>query len=289
MTIDLKIDRPGPRIKFWFYGTRGSTPVAHPEFLEFGGNTTCMALQSEGFPEAISVVDAGTGIRNFGKALMASPDYHKIQRITLAFTHFHWDHIQGFPFFNPAYDPSIQVRLMAMGADREFKDLKQIFSDQMQERYFPVKLEDMGSDMEFLYPEEDEQIIRDAKVSVIEQSHPGGSWGYRIELDDRAIVVCTDIEHGEELDMRIVEFAKDADLLVHEAQFTEAQLKTHRGWGHSSYRQAIKVAELAKVRFLAMTHHDPDHDDVFLRAREKECQELFPDCVLAREGMEIII
>ena len=289
MTIDLKIDKPGPRIHFWFYGTRGSIPVPHEDFLEFGGNTTCMALQSEGALDTISVVDAGTGIRNFGRALKASKHYSSLKRVTVAFTHFHWDHIQGFPFFDPAYDSNIQVRLMAMGVGREFKDLEQIFSDQMQEQYFPVKLEDMGSDMEFVYPDQDVQIVREAHVSVIEQNHPGGSWGYRIKLDDRVIVVCTDLEHGESIDERIVDFARGADLLVHEAQFTDEQLLRHRGWGHSSYGQALEVAKRANVRFLAMTHHDPDHDDVFLKEREKECQAVFPECILAREGMEIFV
>ena len=159
----------------------------------------------------------------------------------------------------------------------------------MQERYFPVKLEDMGSDIEFVYPSEDVRTERDATVSVIEQNHPGGSWGYRLEIDNRSVVVCTDLEHGEPIDERIVEFARDADLLVHEAQFTDQQLKEHMGWGHSSYRQALEVAQRANVGFLAMTHHDPDHDDAFLREREKECQEIFADCVLAREGMKIIV
>ena len=289
MTIDLNLDRPGPILKLGFYGTRGSIPVAHPHFLEFGGNTTCMSLSSDDNPEAASVIDAGTGIRRFGKVLKAMPGYSDIEYINIVFTHFHWDHIQGFPFFDPAYDPSIQIRVMAMGTDREFKDLKQVFSDQMQERYFPVKLEDMGSDMQFIYPESDERLVGNARVEVIEQNHPGGSWGYRIELGGKVIVVCTDLEHGENIDMRIVDFAIGADLLVHEAQYTAKELESHRGWGHSSYEQALKVAKLADVGYLVMTHHDPDHDDAFLFAREMECQTVMPNCCLAREGMEFLL
>ena len=139
----------------------------------------------------------------------------------------------------------------------------------MQERYFPVKLEDMGADMQFIYPESDISILDQAMVSVVEQNHPGGSWGYRIELGGRVIVICTDIEHGRELDQRIIDFAQGADLLIHDAQYTEEELENHRGWGHSSYLQAIEVARRANVGFLAMTHHDPDHDDAFLRHLEK--------------------
>jgi len=289
MTIDLKLDRPGPRLKFKFYGTRGSIPVAQTEFLEFGGNTTCMSITSDDIPESASAIDAGTGIRSFGKALKAMARYSDIQFINVVFTHFHWDHIQGFPFFDPAYDPNIQIRLMAMGADREFKDLKQVFSDQMQERYFPVKLEDMGSDMQFIYPESDVRLVGNARVEVIAQNHPGGSWGYRVELAGKVIVICTDLEHGETVDPRIVDFAKGADLLVHEAQYTEKELVNHRGWGHSSYDQALEVAKRAEVGYLAMTHHDPDHDDAFLFAREMACQSVMSNCCLAREGMEFVL
>jgi phosphoribosyl 1,2-cyclic phosphodiesterase len=238
-------------------------------------------------PQVASVIDAGTGIRGFGKALKALRKYDEIDIINVVFTHFHWDHIQGFPFFDPAYDPSIQIRVMAMGVGRDFKDLKQIFSDQMQERYFPVKLEDMGADMQFVYPDSDTRLVGAANVDVIEQNHPGGSWGYRIKIEDKVIVICTDLEHGENIDMRIVEFAKGADLLVHEAQYTNEELKAHRDWGHSSYDQAMEVARLAEVGYLVMTHHDPDHDDTFLFAREMECQTVMSNCCLAREGLEI--
>jgi ribonuclease BN (tRNA processing enzyme) len=103
------------------------------------------------------------------------------------------------------------------------------------------------------------------------------------------LVVCTDVEHGEQIDPRLVELARGADLLVHDAQYTAEELRTHRGWGHSSFDQAMQVAETAGVKQLAMTHHDPEHDDEFLQRVEKLCRERFPNAVLAREGMEIQI
>ena len=289
MIVDLNIERSGPRLKVKFYGTRGSIPMAHPDYLEFGGNTTCIAVYSDDRPELVSVVDAGTGIRNFGRELKQWPGYDKIQRITMAFTHFHWDHIQGFPFFDPAYDPNIQVRVMAMGIGRESKNLREIFSLQMQEKYFPVSLEEMGSKMHFVYPRADVRVEGDAKVEVIEQNHPGGSWGYKLELGNRIIVICTDLEHSDGIDERIVEFVKGADLLVHEAQFTSEELLKHKGWGHSSYDQAMEVARRAGVGYLVMTHHDPDHDDTFLKDREVECQKVLTNCMLAREGMTVVV
>ena len=285
MTIDLNIDLPGPNLNVRFYGTRGSIPVPHPDFLEFGGNTTCVAIMSDDLPEVVAVFDAGTGIRDFGIDLK-SPGFDRLERITMMFSHFHWDHIQGFPFFDPAYNPAIQVNILVMGVNRKFKDIKQIFSGQMQEQYFPVKLDDMGSNMAFIYPDSDIRFDRGATLTAIAQNHPGGSWGYRLELAGRSVVFCTDIEHGEEVNQDIVEFAKGADLLIHEAQYTSEELLSHKGWGHSSYEQAMEVARAAGVGYLAMTHHDPAHDDAFLKDQEAKCRAVMPNCVLAREGME---
>ena len=108
-----------------------------------------------------------------------------------------------------------------------------------------------------------------------------------MERNGKVLVVCTDVEHGEQIDPRLVEFARGADLLVHDAQYTAEELRNRRGWGHSSFDQAMEVAEMAGVRQLALTHHDPEHDDEFLHRIEKLCRERFPDAVLAREGMEI--
>jgi len=289
MIIDLGLKVPGPKLEVHFYGTRGSTPVANADFLEFGGNTTCVALMSDGIPDVVAILDAGTGIRQLGKDLRTSKRYAGLKRVSMLFTHFHWDHIQGFPFFDPAYDQNIQVNVLVMGVDRQNKDIRQIFSDQMQELYFPVKLDDMGSDMEFIYPDSDIRFDTNTLVTVNPHNHPGGCWGYRLEQSGRTLVFCTDVEHGDDIDMRLVEFAQGADLLIHDAQYTSEELARHKGWGHSSYDQALKVAELAGVKYLVMTHHDPDHDDKFLRERENECQAVMPNCALAREGMVFLL
>jgi ribonuclease BN (tRNA processing enzyme) len=130
----------------------------------------------------------------------------------------------------------------------------------------------------------------DAKPTIVianKHKHPGGAFGYRIEREGKVFVFCTDVEHGDEIDQNVVRLAEQADLLVHEAQYTTEELKDKKGWGHSSYEQAIQVAEMAGVKQLAITHHDPDHDDDFLTRIEKECQQRYKDCFLAREQMEI--
>jgi len=268
-----------------FYGTRGSLPVCDPDFQEYGGNTTCIAILRKDVSR-VAIIDAGTGIRNLGKDMLKG--YISQDDINIAFTHFHWDHIQGFPFFDPAYNPKIKINMIALGDDRGITDLREVFATQMQSRYFPVGLEEMGAQFNFLLQDKESLIdYYDADVYTHRLNHPGGSYGYRIELEGQILVICTDVEHGDQIDEGVVEFARDADLLIHEAQYTTEELASHKGWGHSSFEQAIEVAERSGAKQLIMTHHDPDHDDQFLREIEKKCQSRFPNCSLARENVEI--
>ncbi len=167
-------------------------------------------------------------------------------------------------------------------------NLREIFATQMLPVYFPVALDQMGAKFSFHQSETDDFIANGVKVTVAEHNHPGGTYGYRIEdIDGKVLVYCTDVEHGDTIDRRVVQLAKDADFLIHDAQYTPTELKGKKGWGHSSWEQAIEVAERAGAKQLALTHHDPDHDDAFLLQVEKECQKRFPNALLAREKMEI--
>ena len=272
-------------MKVKFYGTRGSIPVCDKEFLEFGGNTTSIKITREN--GRVAILDAGSGIRNLGKDLMK--DGLDQSDLFIAFSHFHWDHIQGFPFFEPAYKEDMVINILALGRDREITNLKDIFREQMESQYFPVPLKSMGAKFNFLKVNRNILKINDAVVRVIKQNHPGGSYGYRMEDNDKSLVILTDLEHGESVQPEIVEFCRGADLLIHEAQYTNEMLERYRGWGHSSFDQAMEVAEKAGVKKLIMTHHDPDHNDAFLTGIEKECQKRIPNCELARENKEFIV
>ena len=274
-----------------FFGVRGSIPVCNANYQAFGGNTTCIQIRLKD-TNNIAILDAGTGIRDLGKEYLQRN--HQQDQIFIAFSHFHWDHIQGFPFFGPAFIKNQKINILAMGEEREQKNLKDIFRVQMREVYFPVQLDKMGANFDFMLLKKDMEIFkppeRDSKPTIVianKHNHPGGAFGYRIEREGKVFVFCTDIEHGDEIDQSVVRLSEKADLLVHEAQYTSEELKDKKGWGHSSYEQAIQVAEMAEVKQLAMTHHDPDHDDDFLSKMEKECQMRFKDCFLAREQMEI--
>ena len=276
-----------------FYGTRGSIPICAPEFQEFGGNTTCVKVggnESNDF----AIFDAGTGIRDLGNEYLKRGTTQ--EEIYIIFSHFHWDHIQGFPFFAPAFLKDQKINLLAMGKGRRIKNLKEIFETQMQKEYFPVQLDKMGAQFEFMLVDKVSEVAEanennpaPVRISANKHKHPGDAYGYRLETDGKVFVFCTDVEHGDSIDKNVVALAKNADLLIHEAQYTTEELKDKKGWGHSSYEQAIQVAEMANVKVLAITHHDPDHNDEFLLKQEKICQERFKDCVLAREKMEIEI
>ena len=278
-------------MKLKFYGTRGSIPVCDAGFQEFGGDTTCMQITFSD-TNRIAIIDTGTGVRNLGKDLRVIG--HKQDQIVIAFTHFHWDHIQGFPFFAPAYDPSQKLTLLTIGRGQTVTNLREIFEVQMQSQYFPVQLDHMGANFEFLQIADASKHFTavnnvETVVTALRHNHPGGAYTFRIERNGKVLVVCTDVEHEEQMDPQLVELARGADLLVHDAQFTAEELKNRRGWGHSSFDQAMQFAEMAGVKRLALTHHDPEHDDEFLQRIEKLCQERFPNAVLARQGMEIAI
>jgi len=270
-----------------FYGDRGTLPVSGKEFQRYGGNTTCLCIIRE-IANRIAIIDAGTGIRKLGKELVARG--YKQDIINISFTHFHMDHIQGFPFFAPAYDPNQKIGIHVMGKERRVKNLKEIFSTQMQKEYFPVQLEAMGAQFEFLSLG-DEETFYGARVSAAPQFHkfPGGSYGLRIEDASGSLVICTDVEHINGIDEGIIKLAEKADLLIHDGQYTEEEYKKYKGWGHSSYEHAVEVAIRAKVKRLIITHHDPDHNDDFLDSMEYECQKLFPNSIFAKEGMEVVV
>lgn len=269
-------------MKIKFYGTRGSIPVCNRDYQAFGGDTTCVLVQTQ---NNIGILDAGTGIRQLGKDLVSCKDYD-CKQIYMAFSHFHWDHIQGFPFFLPAYDKDRKIIISVIGKSNEHLNIQEILGGQMKQEYFPVPMKQMGAKMRFSHINSDEYKSSKFNVRASEHIHPGGAYTYRIDSEGKSVVYCTDVEHPDGIDERVVEIAENADVLIHEAQYTSEELKYKKGWGHSSYEQAIEVARLANVKKLFITHHDPDHNDSFLSEEELKCKYLFDDVSFARDGLE---
>jgi len=274
-------------MKVVFYGTRGSIPVPELPFVKAGGNTSCVLVRFDS--GEIAVLDAGTGIRRLGDDLLADEN-QKYDEIFIGLSHTHWDHIQGFPFFKPVYDPNRRITISMCGREKHEKDVGSIFAAQMQQDYFPVSFNNLQAEIGFC--ETDREVFTTRSGATIysrEHNHPGMAFGYRLEEQGKSVVYCTDVEHSNGIDERVVAFAKGADLLIHDAQYTTEELGRYRGWGHSSWEQAIEVSIKAGVKKLALFHHDPDHDDHFLFELEREYRKQHPNIFVVCEGMEIRI
>lgn len=274
-------------MKITFYGTRGSTPVAEPEYTQFGGNTSCILMTFEN--GRIGILDAGTGIRKLGNDFSAR-GIEQYDNIFIGLSHTHWDHIQGFPFFKPAYDPGRHFTIAIYGRGRTFDNLESIFAAQMQRDFFPVSLDRMGADLKFWEADiTDFTTPSGIHIRAVRHSHPGGAYSYRIAEGNTVLAYCTDVEHRGGIDPNVIDIARNADLLIHDAQYTPDELQQKRGWGHSSWEQALEVAFAAKVKRVALFHHDPEHNDAFLANVERECQRIFSEAFLARDGLEVTL
>src|SRR6476660_4499794 len=172
------MDADNEEIRVVIYGCRGSIPVNGPEFDKFGGSTSCLLITSEDSIN-VGIIDAGTGIRRLGQEIMKDAALRE-KPIVIAFTHFHWDHIQGLPFFEPAYVKGKKISLLALGRERPIDDLERVFSVPMQREYFPVQLSDMGANFEFLLPNENIRLFPTTVVTAHKHQHPGTAYGESI-------------------------------------------------------------------------------------------------------------
>ena len=262
------------RIKFW--GVRGSVPCPGPKTVRYGGNTTCMEINCG---SRTLIIDAGSGIRELGLSLLQRGGPVQAD---VFFTHLHLDHVTGFPFFAPFYNPSNSFTLYA-GHLQQPKTLEGILKNMIiTDPMFPVPASvilgccqfkdfDSGAD---LHPHDD-VVVKTAPLN-----HPNGACGYRVEYNGHAIAVITDTEHPEEgMDENVLRLVQDADVMVYDAAYTDEEYPKFKGWGHSTWQTAVKIAEAANVTKTVLFHHDPSHDD----ARMDEIAE---DAAAARFGTE---
>jgi len=230
------------------------------------------------------ILDAGTGIRKHGYDF-AARSIEQYDNIFVGLSHTHWDHIQGFAFFKPAYDPRRHFTISIYQEGRNSNVLEDIFATQMQRDYFPVSLDKMGATLNFWQTDLTEFTAPSGvNIIVSKHNHPGGAYGYRITEGKTTLVYCTDVEHVGGIDPKVVVLARNADLLLHDAQYTPQELKEKKGWGHSSWEQAVEVSVQAGAQKLALFHHDPEHNDSFLSNIEKECQRVFSEAFFCKGG-----
>jgi phosphoribosyl 1,2-cyclic phosphodiesterase len=296
---------PSMLARFW--GTRGSIAAPGPGTNHFGGNTSCVELTTPS--GGVLVLDCGTGARSLGNRLLASASGPVAATILL--THTHWDHIQGFPFFAPLFQPD--NRFKVYGPEGAHLSLRDVLAGQMEHHYFPVELDQLAARISYEDLCEGAYEIDGVRVRAQQMNHPSPTLGYRIEAEGRSICYLCDHEpyfeqiwrEGatprklesilEEGDRRHAEYMQGADVVIHEAQYTPQEYPSKRHWGHSTYVYVVELAALAGVRRLFLTHHDPSHDDQFIAGLERQAQELARslnsklEVCCAYEGCEITI
>jgi len=301
------VSTPSTRVKCW--GVRGSIPVPGPATLRYGGNTSCVEVRADG---QIIILDAGSGVRLLGQALTEEFGARPI-KLALLSTHAHWDHIQGLPFFHPAYEEKNEIRLLGYkGVGGGFSA---ILGRQMAAPFFPVRLHELPSKLSIEELNEMELRIGAVRVSSRFVNHPGNCVGYRLFTSAGSISFVPDNEPYEFRKLhaaacvratpeqarkfaiteraKLVEFLHGSDLLLLDAQYTDEEYQEHIGWGHGSLSTTVALAVDAKARKLLLFHHDPDHNDVMIeqmvaKARQIAAERDSPlEIDAAQEGVEL--
>jgi phosphoribosyl 1,2-cyclic phosphodiesterase len=280
---------PVTRLSFW--GVRGSTPTVDPATWRYGGNTPCLELIAPDGSQFI--LDCGTGLRALGSRWAALSAGERNSETHIFVTHYHWDHIQGIPFFSPLYCENNHFHFHSFRSKHLGRNsLKQVFETQMAMPYFPVDMSAMTAKKHFAEVSGGESFtIGENKITARHLNHPQGCLGYRIETPGGTIVYATDNEPGDaKLDAELLELAAGADIFINDAQYTPEQLAaTRRGWGHSSWREGVKVARDAGAKTLVLFHHDPDSTDRIVDGLLRQAREEFDSVFAASEGMVITL
>jgi len=268
-----------------FWGVRGSIACPGSETVRYGGNTSCVEVRVGGHR---LIFDGGTGLRVLGQALLRDLPVDAY----MFFTHSHWDHIQGFPFFVPAFIKGNRFRIYGAIAPNG-STIEQRLNDQMLHPNFPVPLQIMGADLTFHDLALGEVVqIGDVQVMNALLNHPGEAVGYRVNWQGHAVAYITDTEHfPDRLDENVLLLARDADLMIYDATYTDEEYYSKKsskvGWGHSTWQEAVKVAKKANVKKLVIFHHDPLHSDEFMDQIKEYTAREFPSSIVAWEGLEI--
>jgi phosphoribosyl 1,2-cyclic phosphodiesterase len=276
------------KIRIW--GARGSIPVSGMEYVKYGGDTTCIEIRTK--DDEIIMIDAGSGIRRLGNSLLTEGRHH----YNLIFTHAHWDHLMGFPFFKPIY--LSETRIDLFGCPFAQGSIKEFLKESMSPPHFPVNLSDLKATLEYHGTCKGEFQIGSVHVIPILLSHPNQGIGYKFIEEGKTFVFLTDNElsfkHPGGLDFQdYTNFSRDADLLIHDSEFTEKEYTRTKGWGHTLYRDALRLATDARVKRFGMFHHNQERHDAAVDDIVNTCRTLIGeqhtdlDCFAVSQGMEL--
>lgn len=273
----------GPiRVKFW--GVRGSIPSPGASTSRFGGNTPCVEMRCG---QELLIFDLGSGVRELGESIVAAGPV----RATIFVTHYHYDHVQGLPFFVPIFNP--RNTFVIYGPTRGGHTVQEILSGQMVRPYFPVGDEVFRAQLEYRTASAGEHMrIGAVEITALELNHPGGNLAYRVEYQGHSVVYATDVEHGSDQDQPLADFARGADLFIVDAMYTDDEYAGRKGpprtgWGHQTWRAAVEAADRAEVKRLVLFHHEPTRSDAAMEKMMRDVRHLRPEAVAASETLEL--
>jgi phosphoribosyl 1,2-cyclic phosphodiesterase len=268
-------------VQFW--GVRGSIPTPGKDTVRYGGNTSCLEMRVGG---KRLIFDGGTGLRMLGEHLQQEMPVEAY----MFFTHYHWDHIQGFPLFAPAFIPGNCFHIYG-SIPADSVSMKKHFIERVLHPNSPVPLQGLQADLRFYELNRHEtMMLDDIEIRTGTLNHPNTAMGYRVTWRGRSVVYCSDTEHfPDRLDENVYELARDADALIYDAMYTDEEYHNPKspkvGWGHSTWQEAVKMAKAANVKRVVIFHHDPAHSDEVLDKIAEEVQHVCPKAVMAREGL----
>lgn len=268
-------------VKFW--GVRGSVPTPGKDTVRYGGNTSCLEMQIAG---KRLIFDGGTGMRELGEELMQKMPVEAY----IFFTHYHWDHIQGFPLFTPAFTQGNCFHIYG-AIPPDGQSMKKHFIQRVLHYNSPVPLKGIQADLRFYELQHGQKMmLHGIEIETGSLNHPNTAMGYRVTWNGRSVVYCSDTEHFPDgLDENVVNLARNADILIYDAMYTDDEYHNPKsskvGWGHSTWQEAIKVAKAAGVKRVVIFHHEPTHSDDFLDQIAEKVKVAFPMAVMAREGL----
>jgi phosphoribosyl 1,2-cyclic phosphodiesterase len=275
---DRALVHPDYTVRFW--GVRGSIACPGPDTVRYGGNTSCVEIRCG---EHLMIFDGGTGLRLVGNELMRAD---RPPELDLFYSHTHFDHICGLPFFAPCYDARSHIRIWA--GHLNGLGIEAVLKKMMAAPLFPIPMGIFTAKMDFVDFVAGTTLDPYSGIRLITAplNHPNGATGYRIEYRDKAVAYITDTEHRPDgPDGNVLRLINDADVMIYDATYTDAEYPKHRDWGHSTWEEGVRLANAAGVRTLVIFHHDPGHDDAFMDQIATAAADARRGTLVAQEGL----
>jgi len=269
--------------KITFWGVRGSFPTPDEDKIKTGGHTSCVSIETK---EEILIMDMGTGIKNLGKEIISNPN--SPSKINIFLSHYHWDHIIGFPVFAPLFSDKYEINLYGK---KDEVELEEIINHMLNPIFWPVSINDFKAKINFHNITNDEIKLSDSiTIKTQIHHHPNGAFSYKISSNDKIISYITDCEYrtGKPSE-KLINFSNNSDLLIHDAHFTPEDLINHKGWGHSSWEQAVTMAQKSNSKQLALFHYSPNYNDTQVQVIEENAKQVFKQTIAAKQGLVIYL